>query len=202
MEVRGVEWCVNDGSERFVGEDNVVVLRHTSPVKDIAWHHKCVRGVRVRSRGDYFCVNASDSSSSLVYIHQLGKGHSQIPIAKLKGLVQRVQFSPAAHPYLFVATQTQVKIYNLVKQSLVNTLKTGVKWVSSMDVHPSGDNVIVGSYDSRLSWFDLDLASTPYKTLRYHKKAIRTVQFHRTYPLMSTCSDDGTIHIFHTTVYK
>ena len=123
-------------------------------------------------------------------------------MSKLKGLVQRVLFSPAAQPLLFVATQTEVKVYNLVKQTLVNKLKTGVKWVSSMDVHPSGDNVVVGSYDCRLSWFDLDLSSTPFKTLRYHKKAIRRVQFHPNYPLMSTCSDDGTIHIFHTTVYK
>lgn len=79
-------------------------------------------------------VNASTASQSIVYVHQLSKKHSQIPIAKLKGIVQRVQFSPAAHPYLFVATQTEVKIYNLVKQTLVNKLKTGCKWVSTMAV--------------------------------------------------------------------
>ena len=67
-------------------------------------------------------------------MNQLSKGTTQIPVHKLKGLVQRVQFSPANHPYLFIATQTEVKIYNLVKQTLVNKLKTGVKWVSSMDV--------------------------------------------------------------------
>ncbi|CBK24584.2 uncharacterized protein [Blastocystis hominis] len=176
----------------FVDMANIVVLRHSSPVKDMAWHHK----------GDYFCVNASSASASIVYIHQLSKGTSQIPISKLKGLVQRVLFSPSSLPYLFVATQTEVKIYNLVKQTLVNKLRTGVKWVSSMAIHPCGDNLIVGSFDARLSWFDLDLASTPYKTLRYHKKAIRKVQFHDQYPLMSTCSDDGTIHVFHTTVYN
>ncbi|KAK8830975.1 hypothetical protein WA577_003675 [Blastocystis sp. JDR] len=191
-EARGMTWHVNDGGELFVSLQNVVTIVYTSPVKDINWHHK----------GDYVAVNASDASSSLVYIHQLSKKHSQIPIAKLKGLVQRVQFSPAAHPYLFVATQTEVKIYNLVKQTLVNKLKTGCKWVSTMAIHPCGDNLIVGSYDARLSWFDLDLASTPFKTLRYHKKAIRNAQFHAHYPLMSTCSDDGTVHVFHDTVYN
>ena len=30
-----------------------------------------------------------------------------------------------------------------------------------------GDNVIVGSYDCRLCWFDLDLSTRPYRTLRY-----------------------------------
>ena len=53
-----------------------------------------------------------------------------------------------------------------------------------------------------MSGFDLALASTPFKTLRYHKKAIRKAQFHAHYPLMSTCSDDGTVHIFHDTVYN
>ena len=127
-------WHVNDGGELFVSLQNVVTIVYTSPVKDINWHHKCARRAGVSRRGDYVAVNASDASSSLVYIHQLSKKHSQIPIAKLKGLVQRVQFSPAAHPYLFGATQTEVKIYNLVKQTLVNKLKTGCKWVSTMAV--------------------------------------------------------------------
>lgn len=29
-----------------------------------------------------------------------------------------------------------------------------------------GDNIIIGSYDKRLSWFDLSLSVKPYKTLR------------------------------------
>lgn len=36
-----------------------------------------------------------------------------------------------------------------------------------MALHPKGDNLIIGSYDSRLNWFDLDLSAKPYKTLRY-----------------------------------
>lgn len=30
-----------------------------------------------------------------------------------------------------------------------------------------GDNVITGSYDSRLHWFDMDLSTKPYQTLKY-----------------------------------
>lgn len=29
-----------------------------------------------------------------------------------------------------------------------------------------GDNIICGSYDSKLVWFDLDLSTKPYKVLR------------------------------------
>lgn len=30
----------------------------------------------------------------------------------------------------------------------------------------AGDNLICGSYDSKLAWFDLDLSTKPYKVLR------------------------------------
>ena len=45
-------------------------------------------------------------------------------------------------------------------------LLSGCRWISTMDVHPSGDHVIIGSLDRRMVWFDLDLSSTPYKTLK------------------------------------
>ena len=71
-----------------------------------------------------------------------------------------------------------------------------------MDIHPSGDHIIIGSLDRRMIWFDLDLSSTPYKTLKYHEGAIRSVSYHPKYPLMASSSDDGTTHIFHATVYS
>ena len=51
-------------------------------------------------------------------------------------------------------------------------------------------------------WFDLDLSATPYKTLKYHERALRSVQMHKRYPLMASASDDGTIHVFHSMVYS
>lgn len=57
---------------------------------------------------------------------------------------------------------------------LVKKLISGCKWISCIDVHPSGDHLIVGSYDRRVAWFDLDLSSTPYKTLKYHTKVTCT----------------------------
>lgn len=36
-----------------------------------------------------------------------------------------------------------------------------------MDVHPSGDHLIVGGYDRKLTWFDMDLSDKPYKVLKY-----------------------------------
>lgn len=107
-------------------------------------------------------------------MHQLSKGKSQAPFNKLKGRVQRVIFHPSK-PLFFVATQQSVRIYNLMKQEMIKKLQSGVKWISSIDIHPggkiqksyyTGDNIIVGSYDKRLCWFDTDLSTKPYKTLR------------------------------------
>lgn len=33
-------------------------------------------------------------------------------------------------------------------------------------------------------------------------QALRAAQFHRHYPLMASASDDGTVHVFHATVYS
>jgi ribosome biogenesis protein ERB1 len=63
-------------------------------------------------------------------------------------------------------TQRYVRLYDLVAQQLLKTLQPGLKWISSMDIHPLGDNLIIGSYDKKLCWFDLDLSTKPYKTLR------------------------------------
>lgn len=71
-----------------------------------------------------------------------------------------------------------------------------------MAVHPKGDNLIVGSYDRRLCWFDMDLSTKPYKTLRSHKKALRQVAFHRHYPLFASASDDGTVIICHGRIFN
>src|SRR5882757_2640713 len=52
----------------------------------------------------------------------------------------------------------------------------GIQWISSMDIHPSGDHVIVGGYDRKLCWFDLELSEKPYKVLRwviyFHSKSV------------------------------
>ncbi|KIO30016.1 hypothetical protein M407DRAFT_14428 [Tulasnella calospora MUT 4182] len=152
-------------------------------------------------RGDYFATVSSAEGHNAIWIHQLSKRHSQSPFKKIKGMIQRVLFHPNK-PHFFVATQRYVSIYDLSAQKLLKTLYTGSRWISSMDIHPTGDHLIVGGYDKKLMWFDLDLGNKPYKVLRYHTKAIRSVAFSPTYPLFASSSDDGTIQIFHARVYS
>ncbi|KAF9821433.1 hypothetical protein IEO21_00679 [Rhodonia placenta] len=159
--------------------------------KQVAWHRK----------GDYLSTVSGEEGQGAVWIHQLSRRHSQAPFRKVKGSVQLVLFHPTK-PYFFVATQRYVRMYNLAEQKLLKTLMPGIRWISSMDVHPSGDHLIVGGYDRKLCWFDLELSDKPYKILRYHSRALRSVHFHPTYPLFASSSDDGSIQIFHARVYN
>ncbi|KAI0959806.1 Ribosome biogenesis protein erb1 [Taiwanofungus camphoratus] len=159
--------------------------------KQIVWHR----------RGDYLATVSGTEGQGGVWIHQLSRRHSQAPFKKVKGSIQLVLFHPTK-PYFFVATQRYVRMYNLAEQKLLKTLTPGIRWISSMDVHPSGDHLIVGGYDRKLCWFDLELSDKPYKVLRYHTRALRSVHFHPTYPLFASSSDDGSIQIFHARVYN
>ncbi|KAI0049579.1 BOP1NT-domain-containing protein [Auriscalpium vulgare] len=159
--------------------------------KQIAWHRK----------GDYFATVSNAEGQGGVWIHQMSRRHSQAPFRKVKGSVQLVLFHPSK-PQFFVATQRYVRLYNLAEQKLLKTLMPGIRWISSMDVHPSGDHLIVGGYDRKLCWFDLELSEKPYKIMRYHSRAIRSLQFHPTYPLFASSSDDGSIQVFHARVYN
>ncbi|KAK8196751.1 Ribosome biogenesis protein erb1 [Zalaria obscura] len=171
--------------------DQGVLLSCTvrSPIKVIHWHR----------RGDYLSTTSPAGSSQAIAIHTLSKHLTQHPFRRLKGLAQSCSFHPSK-PLFFVATRQSIRLYDLQAQKLEKELKPGARWISSIDVHPFGDNLLVGSYDRRLLWHDLDLQPTPYKTLRYHQKAIRAVRYHPNagqYPLFADASDDGTVQVFH-----
>lgn len=185
------QWVRPTDAERKDGVASLVVVKGTP--KRVTWH----------ARGDYFATTGQGASDS-VLIHQLSKQRSQTPFSRAaKGsAVQAVLFHPQ-QPHFFVATQRTIRIYNLATQTLLKTLQTGLKWISSMHLHGgSGNHLVVGSYDKRVAWFDLELATRPYKVLRYHQRAVRAVAFHDRYPLLMSASDDGNVHVLHATVYN
>lgn len=195
---KAVQWKKPDvvGSEQPLSAYGIMsgfvsVLKTTSEVTSVRWHRK----------GDYFVTVSPKAGAAAVLIHQLSKGNSQQPFSKAKGEAQLACFHPNK-PFLFVASQQHVRIYHLVKQTMVKRLVSGCRWISSLDVHPTGDHLLVGSLDRRMIWFDLDLSTTPYKTLKYHERALRSVGYHTRYPLMASASDDGVVHVFHSMVYS
>ncbi|KAF5283998.1 hypothetical protein FQR65_LT13632 [Abscondita terminalis] len=184
-----VEW--REPNEQEYSKGYRAVLAHFKEVTHVTWH----------GRGDYFAVVMPDGQNRSVLIGQVSKRRSQLPFTRPKGLVQSVIFHPSK-PFLFVATQRHVRVYDLMGQTLVKKLMSNSQWIATMDVHPGGDNLLVGTYDRKVLWFDLDLSTKPYQTLRLHGSAVRGVRYHRRYPLFASCSDDKSLIVSHGMVYN
>ncbi|EFA05408.1 ribosome biogenesis protein BOP1 homolog [Tribolium castaneum] len=185
-----VEWSESIDPKEYT-QGVRIALKHFKEVAQVTWHGK----------GDYFATVMPDGLNRSVLISQISRRRSQIPFTKSKGLVQCVLFHPTK-PCLFVATQRHVRIYDLVKQTLMKKLLTNSKWISTMAIHPGGDNLLVGTYDRKMLWFDLDLSTKPYQTLRLHGTAVRGVAFHKRYPLFASGSDDKSLIVCHGMVYN
>ncbi|KAB2635593.1 ribosome biogenesis protein BOP1-like protein [Pyrus ussuriensis x Pyrus communis] len=119
------------------------------------------------------------------------------------------------HPtrsFFLISTKKIIRVYDQVKDGkLVKKLETGLREVSSTEVHPSCDHIIVESREGKLcgsTWtFHLNLtklsnSDIPRRVHRLHQKDINNVSFHRWYPLFATCSDDCTAYVFHGMVYS
>lgn len=171
-------------------KDISITITCRKTVKKISWHRK----------GDYFVTVQPESGNTSVLIHQVSKHLTQSPFRRSKGITMDAKFHPHK-PQLFICTQRYIRIYDLSQQILVKKLLPGARWLSGFDIHPRGDNLVASSFDKRVLWHDLDLASTPYKTLRYHDKAVRSTTFHKKLPLFCSAADDGNLHVFHATVY-
>ncbi|PAA91211.1 hypothetical protein BOX15_Mlig030552g1, partial [Macrostomum lignano] len=161
-------------------------------VTQLAWHRQ----------GDYF-LTVSDSGSLLV--HRLTTRSSQSPLggAGKKAATAAVccaQFDPVK-PVLYVAEKARIQVYDLAKLTKLKTLKPNARALSCLSVHPTGCHLLAGSLDSRLAWFDLDLACTPYKQLRIHSDGVRQCVVHPSLPLSASVSDDGSCLVLHSRVY-
>ncbi|PKA45813.1 Ribosome biogenesis protein BOP1 like [Apostasia shenzhenica] len=182
--------------EKYAG----IWLKHSKVVTTVDWHRK----------GDYFTTSRS------VLLHQLSKKQTHNPFKKLRGLAVSAIFHPTRSIF-FISTKNHVRVYDLLKSKLISKLETGLHEVSSIAIHPGGNNLLVGSKDGKICWFDMDLSSRPYKTLKYvillehlvdknvcrtHPKDITNVAFHRSYPLFASSSEDCTAYVFHGMVYS
>ncbi|XP_042416497.1 ribosome biogenesis protein BOP1 homolog isoform X3 [Zingiber officinale] len=179
---------------RWVRDDkyDAIRLKHLKAVTTIDWHRK----------GDYFTTVVPSGHTRAILMHQLSKKHTHSPFPKLRGLPVTAVFHPTRSMF-FISTKTHVWVYDLLKQKVVKKLETGLQEVSSISIHPGGDNVIVGSKEGKMCWFDMDLSSKPYKTLTsHHMKDITNVAFHRLYPLFASSSEDCTAYVFHGMVYS
>jgi len=168
-----------------------IYLDAPATIDQFTWH----------PRGDYFAIVMPDARTLSVVIGHLTRRQSQCPFKRGKHLFQRIAFHPSK-PKLFAADDRSVIVYDLTKKLITKKLMSGLKTTSCLAIHPGGDNLLLGSYDPRLVWFDTDLSVKPYKTIRYHKGAIRSACFHKKYPLFASGSDDAHVIVSHGMVYE
>eukprot|EP00455_Lapot_gusevi_P025587 TRINITY_DN2697_c0_g1_i5.p1 TRINITY_DN2697_c0_g1~~TRINITY_DN2697_c0_g1_i5.p1 ORF type:complete len:347 (-),score=100.57 TRINITY_DN2697_c0_g1_i5:24-1064(-) len=185
-----------EGEVKHAACEAIALLPHLvidvdKQLKSISWHNK----------GDYLASVTDGVSANSVLIHRLSKKQTQAPFTRSKGIVSQVVFHPSK-PVIFIGTLRHIRVYDLVQQQLLKKLRNAGQRVASISVHPSGDHVLVGSQDRRLSWFDLDYSTSPFKTIRYHKGSVNGVSYHNRYPLFASCSYDGTVHVYHGMVYN
>ncbi|KFK37303.1 hypothetical protein AALP_AA4G239700 [Arabis alpina] len=169
-----------------------IKIRHFKNISYIHWHRK----------GDYLSTVMSSGETRGIVTHQISKKLTHKLPYKIRGLPVCTVFHPS-RSIIFIATRKNVRVYDLLKDGVpIKKLETGMREISSMAIHPGGDNLIVGSKEGKMCWFDMDLSSKPYKTLKNHPKDITNVAFHRSYPLFASCSEDSTAYVFHGKVYS
>ncbi|GER39853.1 ribosome biogenesis protein BOP1 homolog [Striga asiatica] len=176
-------------------------LKHFKSVTKVEWHRKGDYLSTLMPSDILFAPLVPIRESRSVLIHQLSKKLTQRIPFKTKGIPVSTAFHPTRSIF-FTASKKDVRVYDLLKQKLIKKLDAGVREISSIAIHPGGDNTIVGSKDGKLCWFDMDLSSRPYRVLRCHPKDITGVAYHRSYPLFASCSDDCTAYVFHGMVYS
>ncbi|PQQ12544.1 ribosome biogenesis protein BOP1 homolog [Prunus yedoensis var. nudiflora] len=201
-----VSWLQDDQLEG-------IRLRHSKTVTSVEWHRKgdylstvMPADILFAHIYTYFYIiyyfKHDTDGFRAIFIHKLSKKFTQTLSFKLQGPAVTSVFHPT-RSFFFISTKKIIRVYDLVKEGkLVKKLETALREISSIAVHPSGDHIIVGSGEGKLCWFDMDLSSKPYKTLKLHQKDINNVSFHRSYPLFATCSDDCTAYVFHGMVYS
>ncbi|KAL8270691.1 hypothetical protein Esti_005390 [Eimeria stiedai] len=167
----------------------------------------------MRFSGNYLAAVCPRSSSPChqLLIHNLKKQTSIRPLRKrIAGALRDVAFHPLK-PWLVVAYTRGVRIYDLTakqaspgvsgtSQALVKKL-LGADSASSLDIHLSGGQLVVGAENSRLYFFDVELSSRVFKVFRAHAHAITHAAFHPSLPLLATSSLDGTVQVYHCRVY-
>lgn len=178
------------GTTRRVPPSPVITIGSGRPLRALTWHR----------HGDYLGSLASDASGTTLAIHRLSRRASQTPLRRGTSGLTTIAFHPT-RPLLLVGSQHQVRLYHLGRGVLVKRLQPGVKHIACLAVHPSGDHVLVGSYDRRTVWIDLDLSVRPYKVLRGHQLAVRSLSIHPALPLFADGGDEGGVHVWHGRVY-
>lgn len=85
---------------------------------------------------------------------------------------------------------------------MVRKFISNLNTITHITVHPNGDDILAGSKDGKVSWFQLELSEKPFKMMDYHGDKIKVVSFHSSYPLFHSCSRNGKLLVYHCTIHN
>ena len=83
---------------------------------------------------------------------------------------------------------------------MVRKFVSNLNTIIDISVHKGGEDLIVGTKDGKVAWFQLELSEKPFKIMEYHQDKIKNVSFHSQYPLFSSCSKNGKLLLYHATI--
>ena len=169
----------------------VINIKHTFEVTKCKWHRA----------GDYFLtICPSGGKKDSVYFHRLSKRTTQLPFGNLKGELRDAEFH-LTDAALWVVSNLDIKLYDLVNQSLKKKLKLATsESIIAFSQHSSGDNFLIAGSDYSLNWFDSALMTTTFQTMSYHSSRVTCMAFHPRMPLFASGGQNGLVVVAHCTV--
>ncbi|KAL7711945.1 Ribosome biogenesis protein BOP1-like protein [Entamoeba marina] len=165
------------------------------------YHPHVVKHVSLHRKGYYLSCIFGSSSRNYCVIHHIPSKKSQNPLKSLKGTVQHCIFHTSS-PEIIVSTLNKIAIVDLQKNVTRKRLTVSTRCITNIALHPSGDHLLVSTFESKCIWFDLQAADEPYKVMKLHSGPCRSVAYHPSYPLFATVGDDAKIQVMHSTVYN
>ena len=166
-------------------------IKHKYDVTKCKWH----RG------SDYFLtICPSGGKKESIYFHRLSKRTTQLPFGNLKGELRDAEFH-LTDAALWVVSNLDIKLYDLVNQSLKKKLKLATsETIIGFSQHFSGENFLIAGSDYSLNWFDSALMTTTFQTMSYHSSKVTCMAFHQSLPLFASGGQNGLIVVAHSTV--
>jgi|Transcript_1328 ribosome biogenesis protein ERB1 len=166
------------------GDFGSLVIRHTCHVSKLSWH----------SKGDYFLTVAKHTGK--LFVHRLATRTTQVLFGGDKNVVSNALF----HPFetkLITITQYHIRIFDIRQQHLLHKIKPGNSSISCLSVNEYDGSIMVGTNDSKLFMFDVEVSSIPSKVIQLPSGTVVASSFHKRLPLFHATLSTGSTHIFH-----
>ncbi len=83
---------------------------------------------------------------------------------------------------------------------MVRKFVSNLNTITNISIHKNGDDILAGTKDGKVAWFQLELSEKPFKIMDYHGDKIKVVSYHAQYPLFASCSRNGKLLVYHAAI--